>query len=69
MVQFMLMEAIHMATQEPVALDDGTERTFLRDGDTLTLYGAAKGDGYRVGFGACAGTVLPAVPQPDWTKD
>lgn len=55
--------------KEPVALDDGTERTFLRDGDTLTLYGAAEGDGYRVGFGACAGTVLPAVPQPDWTKD
>lgn len=55
--------------KEPVVLDDGTERTFLRDGDTLTLYGAAEGDGYRIGFGACAGKVLPAVPQPDWTKD
>lgn len=53
--------------KEPISVA-GTTRSFLEDGDTLTLYGAAMGDGYRIGFGACTGTVLPAAPQPDWTK-
>ena len=47
--------------QEPVGLTGGGSRSFLEDGDTLTLYGAARGDGYRVGFGACSGKVLPAL--------
>ncbi|MGC0223742.1 fumarylacetoacetase [Pseudooceanicola nitratireducens] len=47
--------------QEPVSLTGGGSRSFLEDGDTLTLYGAARGDGYRVGFGACSGKVLPAL--------
>ncbi|MGR3822240.1 MAG: fumarylacetoacetase [Salipiger marinus] len=54
---------------EPVRLADGTERSFLQDGDRLTLYGAAEGEGYRLGFGACTGRVLPALPQPAWTQD
>ncbi|SDI58195.1 fumarylacetoacetase [Alloyangia pacifica] len=55
--------------KEPVELPGGATRSFLEDGDTLTLRGAAQGDGYRIGFGACTGKVLPAVPQPSWTKD
>ena len=43
-----------------VTLDTGDTRTFLEDGDTLTLRGAAMGDGFRVGFGECAGKLLPA---------
>jgi fumarylacetoacetase len=35
-------------------------RTFLEDGDTLTLTGYCQGDGFRVGFGSVAGTILPA---------
>jgi fumarylacetoacetase len=50
--------------KEPLTLDSGEERCFLEDGDTLTLLGAAKGAGYRIGFGACAGTVLPALTDP-----
>jgi fumarylacetoacetase len=50
--------------KEPLALDTGEERTFLQDGDTLTLKGAAKGDGYVIGFGDCAGQVLPALKDP-----
>lgn len=46
--------------QEPLTLDTGEERSFLEDGDTLTLRGAAIGDGYKVGFGACSGKILPA---------
>jgi fumarylacetoacetase len=49
---------------EPVTLDSGETRTFLEDGDTLTLRGAAEGDGYRVGFGECAGKVLAALDDP-----
>ena len=47
--------------KEPVKLDDGSERSFLEDGDTAILRGHAQGDGYRVGFGECSGTILPAV--------
>ena len=46
--------------KEPMTLDTGETRTFLEDGDTLTLRGVAKGDGYRIGFGECAGTLRPA---------
>ncbi|SFG67088.1 fumarylacetoacetate hydrolase [Palleronia marisminoris] len=42
----------------------GETRTFIEDGDTLTLRGHAQGDGYRVGFGACTGTILPAPDYP-----
>ncbi|MDK3071947.1 fumarylacetoacetase [Sedimentitalea sp. JM2-8] len=46
--------------REPLTLDTGETRTFLEDGDTLTLRGHAQGDGYRIGFGACSGKLLPA---------
>ncbi|MBV9393107.1 MAG: fumarylacetoacetase [Methylobacteriaceae bacterium] len=49
---------------EPLTLEDGAQRTFLEDGDTLTLRGHAQGDGYRIGFGECSGTILPPVPPP-----
>jgi len=52
--------------KEPLTLDTGETRTFIEDGDTLSLTGAAIGDGYRVGFGDCTGQVLPAIPKPDW---
>lgn len=50
--------------KEPLVLDTGEERSFLQDGDTLTLKGAARGDGYVIGFGDCAGQVLPALKDP-----
>lgn len=46
--------------ENPIALPGGATRTFLEDGDRLTLTGWAEGDGYRVGFGECTGEVLPA---------
>ena len=46
---------------EPVTLDDGSERTFLEDGDTVVLRATAVGpDGSRIGLGECAGTIAPA---------
>lgn len=55
--------------KEPVALDGGGRRTFLEDGDRLTLRGHAQGEGYRIGFGSCTGVVLPAEDLPEWAQD
>lgn len=40
--------------------ESSNTRTFLQDGDTVYLHGAAKGDGFTIGFGDCYGNVLPA---------
>jgi fumarylacetoacetase len=48
---------------EPVRLPDGSTRTFLADGDTVTISGSAPGpDGTVVGLGEVTGTVVPALP-------
>lgn len=49
--------------KEPITIPGGT-RSFVEDGDTLTLRGQCKGDGYSVGFGTCTGTLLPALQDP-----
>lgn len=49
---------------EPITLDSGENRCFIEDGDTVTLSGAAHGDGYIIGFGDCYGVVLPAFDDP-----
>ncbi|WP_296479099.1 fumarylacetoacetase [Roseinatronobacter sp.] len=49
--------------KEPIQAG-GITRSFLEDGDTITLRGATQGDGYRIGFGTCEGTVLPALTDP-----
>lgn len=51
---------------EPITLDTGETRTFLEDGDTLTLTGWSQGKHHRIGFGACTGKILPAPPERDW---
>ncbi len=50
--------------EDPLTLDSGETRSFIDDGDTLTLTGAALGQGYKIGFGTCTGTVLPALKDP-----
>jgi fumarylacetoacetase len=50
--------------KEPLTLDTGDTRTFIEDGDTITLTGTARGDGYQIGFGTCTGTVQPALTNP-----
>ena len=48
--------------QEPLTLDDGSTRTFLQDGDTVTITGWARGaDGARIGLGEVVGTITPAL--------
>ncbi len=50
--------------KEPLTLESGETRSFLEDGDRLTLRGHAQGDGYRIGFGEATGAVLPALEDP-----
>jgi len=46
---------------EPVTLADGSSRTYLDDGDTVTIRGTAAGaDGGEVDLGEVTGTVRPA---------
>ena len=46
---------------EPLVLPDGSVRSFLEDGDELTITATAPAaDGARIGFGEVTGRVLPA---------
>lgn len=51
--------------KEPFVLESGETRSFIEDGDTLSLSGAAHGDGYRVGFGHCTGKVIAALDKSE----
>ena len=46
--------------QNPIKLDNGSERKFIEDNDTITMKAFAKKDGIRVGFGEVTGKILPA---------
>lgn len=47
--------------KQPLTMADGGTRTFLEDGDTVTMRGWCQREGMRVGFGEVSGTLLPAV--------
>lgn len=47
---------------KPVAMNDGSTRTFIQDHDTVIIRGYAIKDNVRVGFGECSGKVLPVIP-------
>jgi fumarylacetoacetase len=47
---------------EPLTLVDGSVRTFLEDGDVVTITGSAPGpDASRIGLGEVTGTIRPAA--------
>jgi fumarylacetoacetase len=46
---------------KPIRLNDGTERKFINDGDTVILRGHAEKNGIRIGFGECKATVLASI--------
>lgn len=45
---------------KPLKLNDGTERKFIHDHDTVIMRGYCEKDGVRVGFGEVSTEVLPA---------
>jgi len=48
--------------KEPLKLKDGSTRSFLEDGDKITITGSKKVEdgGFTIGFGECEGVILPA---------
>lgn len=46
---------------KPVSLQNGQQRTFLEDKDTITIKGYCEKDGVRIGFGEVKNKVLPAI--------
>jgi fumarylacetoacetase len=46
---------------KPVTMNDGSQRTFIQDGDTVIMNGHAERDGVRIGFGSCMAPILPAL--------
>lgn len=57
--------------ERPIALPDGESRTFLEDGDEVTLRGwCEKAGARRIGFGAARGRITPALqPTSGSTRD
>ncbi len=54
------MLELSWAGKNPVKLNDGSERKFLNDSDTVTMKGHCEKDGKRVGFGEVRSKLLPA---------
>jgi fumarylacetoacetase len=46
--------------RDVITLDDGSERTFLLDGDTVVIRGTGERDGMRISFGEVRGQVTAA---------
>ena len=59
-----LLELTWRGTKPITLTETGETRTFLEDGDTLTMRGWCQGDGYRIGLGEVKGTVMPAPKFP-----
>ncbi|WP_199036185.1 fumarylacetoacetase [Glycomyces salinus] len=53
------LQELTWAGRDPIGLPDGSERTFLEDGDTVAISATAPGpDGAVIGLGEVVGTVL-----------
>jgi fumarylacetoacetase len=51
---------ISQGGKQPIELPSGETRTFLEDGDEITLRAWCEDDGARIGFGECVGRVVAA---------
>jgi len=64
--QFGSLLELSWGGKEPLTLETGETRSFIEDGDAMTLTGYAQGAGYRIGFGECVGRILPAPAERNW---
>lgn len=46
---------------KPILLDDGTQRTFIQDFDTVILKGFCFNEKVKIGFGSCEGKIIPVL--------
>ncbi|WP_430413162.1 fumarylacetoacetase [Kordia sp.] len=53
------MLELSWAGKNPVQLNDGSERTFINDGDTVIMRGHCKNEHVRIGFGEVSSKLLP----------
>ena len=54
--------------EKPVQLNDGTERKFIQDNDTVTFHGYCKNKDVRIGFGEVATKLLPVFETKSENK-
>lgn len=47
--------------KNPIKMNDGSERKFINDNDTVIIRGYCKNEDIRIGFGECSSKLLPAV--------
>ena len=55
------MLELSWAGKEPITLDTGETRTFIEDGDTITMRGHCQNGAVRIGFGEVSTKLLPAI--------
>ncbi len=55
------MLELSWAGKEPITLDTGDTRTFIEDGDTITMRGHCQNGAVRIGFGEVSTKLLPAI--------
>jgi fumarylacetoacetase len=48
---------------KPIKLNDGSERKFILDNDTIIMRGYSLNDKVRIGFGEVSTTILPAIKK------
>jgi len=46
----------------PLVLPSGEHRSFLQDGDRVTMTAWCRGESYRIGFGEVTGKLLESKP-------
>lgn len=61
--QEILLELSANGTQ-PVPVAGGAVRSFIEDNDRIVPRGCARGEGFSIGFGDCAGKPPQAPPDP-----
>lgn len=47
--------------KEPITLKDGTQRTYVNDGDNIIIRGYCENENGRIGFGKCTGKIIPSI--------
>ena len=48
--------------KNPILMNDGSERKFINDGDTVIMRGYCQNESIRIGFGEVASKLLPPIP-------
>jgi fumarylacetoacetase len=55
-----MLELCWKGTKPIVMEETGEQRVWLEDGDTLIMTAWCDGEGYKIGFGECSATIMPA---------